>query len=93
MLVWGLPASDQITECTKGKGTAMKQQFLHENWEMRQIGNDEFLPAAVPVILKNVWMIETTGQQPYPEAYTATCFPTEKWKIRSGKTMKTMPAS
>ena len=26
----------------------MKQQFLHENWEMRQIGNDEFLPAAVP---------------------------------------------
>ena len=65
MLVWGLPASDQITECTKGKGTAMKQQFLHENWEM----------------------------QPYPEAYTATCFPTEKWKTRSGKTMKTMPAS
>ena len=48
MLVWRLPASDQITECTKGKGTAMKQQFLHENWEMRQIGNDEFLPAAVP---------------------------------------------
>ena len=38
MLVWRLPASDQITECTKGKGTAMKQQFLHENWEMRQIG-------------------------------------------------------
>ena len=71
MLVWRLPASDQITECTKGKGTAMKQQFLHENWEMRQIGNDEFLP----------------------EAYTATCFPTEKWKTRSGKTMKTMPAS
>lgn len=26
----------------------MKQQFLHENWEMRQVGKDAFLSAAVP---------------------------------------------
>ena len=26
----------------------MKQQFLHENWKMRQIGKDAFLEAKVP---------------------------------------------
>ena len=26
----------------------MKQQFLHENWEMRQVGKDAFLAATVP---------------------------------------------
>ena len=26
----------------------MKQQLLHENWEMRQVGTTELLPATVP---------------------------------------------
>ena len=26
----------------------MKQQFLHENWKMRRIGDEEFIQAAVP---------------------------------------------
>lgn len=53
----------------------MKQQFLHENWEMRQIGNDEFLPAAVP------------------GSVYGDLLSNGKMETRSGKTMKTMPAS